>query len=316
MRIARAGLLVTTALLGVSCSRQPPVLARSVIRLVRDTYVSNIGEPLAQEYARSMPSIEVKLVDAAGSVGTVEAIQRGDADLGFSFADVAYIANRRLAEHPSTGLREVRGVAALQVAPVHVLVRPGRPIREIGHLRGYKVRTGRPSTGQAFHAELLFKAYGLGPDSVERKVLSSGVIAEALANGAVDAAFATAYYPAAEVSAAMGRGAKLIPIDGPIAERLRHEHPFVRRVTIPANTYPGQHEPVQTIGVDRLLLCRSDLDERLVHDVTRQFLEALPRLSSSLRTSLRLMDLGQASATPIPLHKGAARYYRERELTH
>jgi TRAP-type uncharacterized transport system substrate-binding protein len=52
-----------------------------------------------------------------------------------------------------------------------------------------------------------------------------------------------------------------------------------------------------------------------VHDLTREFLEALPKIFSSLRASTRLMDLGQAAATPIPLHKGAAQYYRERELT-
>ena len=52
-----------------------------------------------------------------------------------------------------------------------------------------------------------------------------------------------------------------------------------------------------------------------MHDLTREFLEALPKIFSSLRASTRLMDLGQAAATPIPLHKGAAQYYRERELT-
>jgi len=39
----------------------------------------------------------------------------------------------------------------------------------------------------------------------------------------------------------------------------------------------------------------------------------LPKLSS-LVGSLRLMNLDQASATSIPLHDGAARYYREQEL--
>jgi len=36
----------------------------------------------------------------------------------------------------------------------------------------------------------------------------------------------------------------------------------------------------------------------------------LPSLSM-----LALMDVDQAPATPIPLHDGAARYYRERELS-
>ena len=316
MRIAkRASVLVAMAVLTVGCGRQPPTPARSVIRLVRDTYVSNIGEPLVQEYARSMPGVEVRLVNSAGSVGAVEAIQRGDADLGFSFADVAYIANRHLQENPRPSLREVRGIASLQVAPVHVLVRRGVEIRHVGSLRGLKVRTAQASSGQAFHATLIFDAFGLDAGSFERKSMPSARVLEALADGTVDAAFATAYYPAAEITAAMSQGARLIPIDGAVAERLRHEHPFVRRVSIPAYTYPGQDSPVETIGVDRLLVCRSDLDEMLVHDMTEHFLNALPRLSSALRTSLRLMDLEQASATPIPLHKGAARYYRERELS-
>jgi TRAP-type uncharacterized transport system substrate-binding protein len=64
-----------------------------------------------------------------------------------------------------------------------------------------------------------------------------------------------------------------------------------------------------------VLVCSSDLDATLVYELTRRLFESLPRMSSYLRTSLRLMDLHEASATPIPLHEGAARYYRERELT-
>jgi len=89
----------------------------------------------------------------------------------------------------------------------------------------------------------------------------------------------------------------------------------VRGVTIPADTYPGQVQDVATIGVDRLLIGSSGLDEGLAYDLTRVFIESLPLVSASLHTSFRLTNLDQASATPIPLHAGAARYYRERELT-
>ena len=70
---------------------------------------------------------------------------------------------------------------------------------------------------------------------------------------------------------------------------------------------------MHTIGVDNLLLCRSDLQDELVYELTKRFFDALPRLASE-QPSLRLMDFAQAPATPIPLHDGAARYYREREL--
>jgi TRAP-type uncharacterized transport system substrate-binding protein len=60
-------------------------------------------------------------------------------------------------------------------------------------------------------------------------------------------------------------------------------------------------------------VCRRDLAETLVYDLTRLFFEALQPLAVS-RRALRLMDVEQAPAAPIPLHEGAARYYREREL--
>src|SRR5881397_2538525 len=95
---AGAGCLMAAVLSSAGCRAQTPALAasRRVIRLVTDTTTS---QPLALEYARSMPNIEVRLVAAVGSGGTVSAIQRGDADLGFVLADVAYFANLQAAEH-------------------------------------------------------------------------------------------------------------------------------------------------------------------------------------------------------------------------
>jgi hypothetical protein len=108
-------------------------------------------------------------------------------------------------------------------------------------------------------------------------------------------------------------GAKLLAIEGPAIDRLRHDYPFLRLTAIPAATYPSHSAPIRTIGVDNLLLCRSDLDEELVYELTKNFFAALPELAAE-QISLRQMDFAQAPATPIPLHEGAARYYREREL--
>ena len=82
---------------------------------------------------------------------------------------------------------------------------------------------------------------------------------------------------------------------------------------MPGGIYFGHPHSTPTIGVDSLLLCRAELDEDLVYNLTKAFFEVLPDLSSEVE-SLRLMNISRASATPIPLHRGAARYYREREL--
>jgi uncharacterized protein len=254
-----------------------------------------------------LPGIDVRLVEAEGSVGTLSAMQRDAADIGFMLGDVAYFSHLRFTEQPPAGVTQLRGMAALQLVPIHLLVRPGLNIRDVSDLRDYKVGAGTALSGQTRLADLLFRVFKLGSE-----VLQPGPRTDLLAG--VDAAFRTAYYPAPNVYDAAKNGARLVPIDGPIVEQLQREYPFVQSLKIPANTYPNQPETVKTIGVDRLLVCRGDLDEAIVHDLTRHFIEALPVLTASVRSSLRLTDLELTPATTIPLHKGAAQFYREREL--
>ena len=51
----------------------------------------------------------------------------------------------------------------------------------------------------------------------------------------------------------------------------------------------------------------------LVYQLTRAFFEQLPAMARD-HGEAALIDPEQAPAAPIPLHAGAARYYREREV--
>jgi TRAP-type uncharacterized transport system substrate-binding protein len=82
-------------------------------------------------------------------------------------------------------------------------------------------------------------------------------------------------------------------------------------MAVRVQTYPAV-PAVATVGVDGILVCSSALDEGVVHDLTARLFGALASLSRSSRWNL--VDFADAPATPIPLHDGAARYYREQEL--
>ena len=58
-----------------------------------------------------------------------------------------------------------------------------------------------------------------------------------------------------------------------------------------------------------LIVCRRDLDEQTVYRLTEQLFNVFPRLAR-VEATLRFLNLDEAPATPIPLHKGAARYFR------
>jgi TRAP transporter TAXI family solute receptor len=113
------------------------------------------------------------------------------------------------------------------------------------------------------------------------------------------------------VNGALQRGSHLVPLAGDPIEQLHRQYPFFRPMLIAGGAYRTQSLPVRTIGVHSLLLCRVDLDEGLVYRLTKALFQSLAEQSNELLWSV---DLDRAAATPIPLHAGAARYYREREL--
>ena len=314
MRTLAVVLWIAGTLVVGGCVDGTPIRAergRRVVRLVR-TVETSMSVPLAQEYARTMPDVDLQFVDGGGTGGTVSAIQRGDADVGFILADVAYFANAD-AQRRHDSRAEIRGIAALQTAPVHVVARSSIKQSQMMQLPPPRIGTNSAFSSQFILARLVLGAYGIKEDTPLPQFTATD-LAPSLQAGSVDAVFVTANYPARSVAAAAEAGARLLPMDEAVAERLRRKYPFVHRVSIPAHTYAGQDTSVRTIGVDRLLVCRSDLDEALVHELTRHFIEVLPEIFRPLRASARLMDLDSASATPIPLHPGAAQYYREREL--
>jgi len=314
--VACAGLAGVLGFIGsatAACRAPAPSAPRPVVRLTSGTPGAGfypLGQALARAYGQALPPLDVQPRDSAGSVANVEALQRGDADIGLSYADVAYVAFVGRLEGRPQAFDELRGIAVLELTPVHLVVRANSGIRDAGQLRGRRIGVGLQGSGSALTANIVLAALGIDAFSVQLEPLRYVDAGSRLAAGTLDAMFVTGGDPMGSVRASTEAGARLVPLTGPAIERLRHDYPFFRPTVIPGGTYPGHPDPVHTIGVDNLLVCRRSLDESLVHDLTMRFFEMLPSLSM-----LTLMDLDQAPATPIPLHDGAARYYRERELS-
>ena len=269
------------------------------------------SEALVQGYAKLLPELKIELVEQSGSVRNLEALENGTVDLGLAQAGVAYMAyNGRLPE-TDRPLRNIRGVAVLNSSTVHLLVGPRSRTRSINDLNGLRVGVGPEGTGSAVTSELLLSPYAA--DAPRTVGVAVGHIADTLLAGEIDAAFTISGTPHDEVGRAIRDGARLIHVNGPAMDRLRSAYPFFRSAVIPAGTYLNQLDRIETLSIDIVLLTRKDLDDDLVRRLTAGLFQMLPRLSSEL-DFLRGMDPGRAPATPIPLHRGATLYYREREL--
>jgi TRAP transporter TAXI family solute receptor len=288
-----------------------PPLSRPVLRVT--TSFGPFSLRLIEEYRRALPGIDVRPVTTIDSAAAVQAIENGKADFGLAYADAvfaAYWAPR--GEHARSRLR---GVSLLEALPLYALVRDASGIHQATDLRGRRVVKigGTGTLSRLTLPDLVLRALAVDPATVPTVPAAEAL--PALAAGTLDAALLSGWVGgAASQYETIRHAAHIMPIEGGPVDRLRREYPFVRAVTIPRVLYEGQDRPIATVGMDVLVVCARDLPEPVVYEATKQMFIAFPRLSG-IEATLRFLNLDEAAATPIPLHPGAARYFRERELS-
>ena len=308
---AALGATLAAAASGVACRRTEALKApRPRLRIA--TAFAPLSQPLTAEYRKRLPDVDIESEAAGDAEAVIAGVERGTVDVAIALADDAYFAYAQgMSDRNQGSTSRLRAIALLLPLPQYVVVRPNAGIKSIADLRGRRVALGSATSSSAKLGQLVLDAFGVR--ATVSHVTSRDEAAMALRDGSIDAAFFPGYvYPDRLTYAAIRAGAYFIPIAGPPIERLRREHPFVRLATIPRGIYPGQDRIIPTVGLDMVVLCRRDLDASLVHDLTARLFDAFPRLTS-VEATLRYLNPDEAPATPIPLHPGAARYFRERE---
>ena len=302
--------VVLSCAVASACQSRRMEQPRPVLR-VASTFAP-FSTRLVQQYRQAFPDVEFQEVESA-SDQVLGRLQKGELDLGVAFANEAYQAH--VAEWANgTSDSQLRGLSLLQPLPLYLLVRGGLSIRSPSELTGRIVAGGPPNSSALTLAMRILTAFDAKPAVM--KVLSTREAAAAgLRDGSLDAVFLPGYvYPDEVMRTAVSDGAHLSPIEGEPVQTLRRDLPFVRNVIVPRDIYPGQDRLVPTVGLDILIVCRRDLDETLVFRLTEQLFRVLPLIAGSEAT-MRFMNLEEAPATPVPLHPGAMRYFRQRELS-
>lgn len=309
-----------SAVLAISCGAvqsagTDPPSTISTIRMSTGFATGNFrpfSEALITGYARLLPDVRIQQVDTSGSLDNIQGLEDGTVDIGLSQAGIAYMAYNGRLRQSARAMRGIRGIAILNSSAVQLLVGPRSRIRSIDELAGRRVGVGPDGSGAAVIAHALLQGY-FSPGAVHEVDATVPATVSLLLRDEIDAAFTVSSVPNEDVKHMTDAGARLIPIGGAGVDRLRTLYPFFRSELIPVRAYRGVDEPVRTLSVDVVLLARAGLDDAVVRRLTGGLFQMLPQLSAEL-PFLKGMMPERAPATPVPLHPGAALYYREREL--
>ena len=81
--------------------------------------------------------------------------------------------------------------------------------------------------------------------------------------------------------------------------------------TLPGGTYNGVDADMTVLGIPNVLVASSEMSDDLAYAITRAMFENIADLQAVHPAANETTVDFTMSATPIPLHPGAIRYYEE-----
>ncbi len=237
-----------------------------------------------------------------GSVENVNRIKNGEMDLGFAMATAVY-------QGYDGG--DLRILAPLYPNVTHILVPRNSTAQSPGDLRGRKVSVGSAGSGTEQLSRQALEAYGIAYGDIDVRYLSFRESADALRDGAIDAAIISVGYPASAVlEATTTARARLLPVDSSHVGLLAARYPYYMAGTIPAGSYRGVDTDIPTVAVMNWIVGPERLEDEVVQhllDILRDRRDHLIQVNAIAR-QIDLTALGRA---PIPLHPAAQRWLTE-----
>lgn len=262
---------------------------------------------LLLEQSPAASGAELTVVPTKGSVENLDGLRTGRFDLAIVQADLEVDAFRGTGVFAASGRFEgLRSVLSLHEEGLALVVRPDVKVKDLNGLKGRKVDLGAVGSGGRPIVERLTATLGVKP--VE---LRSGEAAAALCDRRIDAAFMFIGHPSPVLVDALSRcKGRLLPVVGPLAERLRRDVPEVTATSIPVDLYPTVRKPVPTVGVRAVLVARADTPEGPLTAIlatvqqNRELLRMMNPALSDLRDRSLKPDVGA-----VPLHPAAERFF-------
>ncbi|WP_323373861.1 TAXI family TRAP transporter solute-binding subunit [Plantactinospora alkalitolerans] len=260
-----------------------------------------VGQSLAGILNRELPDVTASVVVTAASAENVSLVSSGQAELGFTQADILPVA--------APAGAGMSAIARVYDDLLHLVTRAQGPIHQLEDLRGRRVAIGAPGSGTAVTAGRLLAVAEVDDDLAETLRLGIDDSVAALRAGKIDAFFFSGGLPVKAVADfAAETSARFVDL-GQWVEPLRRSYRevYVGR-DIPASAYGT--EPVTTVAVPNYLVVATALPEQLVYDVTRLLMQRRDELSGAHPAAARLNAQSAITTTPLALHPGAARYYQ------
>ncbi len=273
-----------------------------------------LGGGMAVVIEKTVPELRCASESTGASVENSRLVGGGNSDMGMVMGSVAYKA--LTGQSPFEKKLDITALFQMYPAPEHIVTTTKSGIRSIADLRGKKVSIDVPGSGCAIMAAAILEEAGFDlKKDLTIANLSQSESVQALKDGVVDAVFFNFAYPGAAVmDLAATRDIVLIALEKDLADRLVKKYPYYVQITIPKGTYPKVDTDVLCLGDSNLLIAHAKMPEDIAYKVVKAIFSNVREGQYALiniHPIAAQLTPANAVNSPLPLHPGAKKYFRE-----
>ena len=274
-----------------------------------------LGVALSNIYAKAIPDAKSSVQATKASVENLNLLQAGRGEIAFTLGDAVSLA---WAGNADAGfpvkLDKLRGVAGIYPNYIQIVASADANIRTVADLKGKRISVGAPKSGTELNARAVLDAAGLSYKDFDKvEYLAFAELVDLMKNRQLDATLQSAGLGVSSIrDLANSIDIAIVPIPAELVRKIND--PAYAPTVIPAGTYQGQSMDVPTVAIGNFLITRDGLPDELVYRMTKSMFENLDALVAA-HVAAKAIKLENALAgMPIPVHPGAARFYREKRM--
>jgi TRAP transporter TAXI family solute receptor len=275
-----------------------------------------LGGGIAAVLSKYVPGMQATAEVTGGSVANLQLIGTGKPYMGLTMADAGLDALKGEDKFKGKPV-PVRTLLVAYPNRMHVVTVEGTGISKIADLKGKRVSTGSGGSATEVMAFRVIEAGGLDKDKdMKRERLGVAESVNALKDRKIDAFFWVGGLPTAAVTdLANTPGVKIKMIDHAdlvAAMNKKYGNLYVEDV-IPKATYRGMEADNKQATVMNLLVAHQNMDDKTAYNIVKTIFEKRDELIAVHKEAENFkLENQKQSATPIPFHPGAVKYFTEK----
>ena len=271
-----------------------------------------LGVAIGKIYSDRIANVKTQVQATKASVENLILLQQGRGELAFALGDSLKAAWEGEEEAGfKSKLDKLRTIGAIYPNYIQIVATSDSGIRTLADLKGKSLSVGAPRSGTELNSRAILAAAGMTYRNIGKvEYLPFAESVDLMKNRQLNATLQSAGLGVASLKD-LSTSTEITVVSVPKAVVDKIGPPFVA-ATIPANTYAGQDKDVPTAAVVNYLVTSSAVSDDLAYQMTRLIFESLPELINAHAAGKEIKLEAAAAGSPVPLHPGAIRYYREK----